>query len=88
LEVSRRRKWWIGTHVQDPGFFCWIWRWSSRSIFQVTVNTGGGGGAVDQLQESGGSGIVVVRTPSATAGFISATPGTNTVTSAPCGVHK
>ena len=51
-----------------------------------TINTGGGGGS-GPTPGSGGSGIIVVRTPSATSGFISATPGTNTVTSAPCGAQ-
>jgi GTPase involved in cell partitioning and DNA repair len=60
-------------------------------------NTGGGGGGgavwlvllvAPAKAELVDLVLVVVRTPSATSGFISATPGTNTVTSAPCGVHK
>jgi hypothetical protein len=58
-----------------------------------TANTGGGGGgggynpSAGQAGGTGGSGIIVVRTPSATSGSVSATPGTNTVTSAPCGAQ-
>jgi hypothetical protein len=51
----------------------------------MEVNTGGGGGGTsNQMVEelgSGGSGIVIIRAPGSAR--ISATPGTNTVTTLP-----
>jgi hypothetical protein len=48
-----------------------------------TVNTGGGGGGGGQTtpSKSGGSGIVIVRAPGPSN--LSASPGTNTVTTLP-----
>jgi hypothetical protein len=53
-----------------------------------TVNTGGGGGGPTGPSapgRAGGSGIVIVRYPSAVAPAISLAPGTNTKTTAPNG---
>jgi hypothetical protein len=54
-----------------------------------TANTGGGGGGSYGGQPivggAGGSGIVIVRYPSAVAGAVSVAPGTNTKTTAPNG---
>jgi hypothetical protein len=53
------------------------------------VNTGGGGGGGGGDNGgpggAGGSGIVIIRAPSGTT--LAASPGTNTVTTAPCGAQ-
>jgi hypothetical protein len=56
-----------------------------------TANTGGGGGAGGAVNPGfgtggqGGSGVVIVRYPSAVAGAISLAPGTNVKSTAPNG---
>jgi hypothetical protein len=80
-----RRRWWN-----------WKWwncrnRWKSRrrkrmQLQQEQLNTGGGGGGGGVIPAgynggSGGSGIVIIRAPGSAQ--ISASPGTNTVTTLP-----